>query len=251
MTDLLERLRAALAGRYVLEGEAGAGGMAIVYRAHDVRHNRTVAVKVVRPELAGSLGIDRFLREIELAARLQHPHILPVFDSGAVDEGTAAAVPWFVMPFVEGESLRQRLQRESRLPVDEAVTLAGEVADALAYAHAHGVVHRDIKPENILLTGAPVPGAKAMGGTHAVVADFGVAKAIERSAVVSSTAATSARITRVGWRSALRTVPSRPPGPTSWTRAPISTVWPACCMRCSPARRRSPAPRRSPSSRRA
>ncbi|MDQ3138564.1 MAG: serine/threonine protein kinase, partial [Gemmatimonadota bacterium] len=188
MSDISDRLRAALSARYVLEHEAGAGGMAIVYRAHDVRHNRTVAVKVVRPELAGALGIDRFLREIELAARLQHPHILPVFDSGAVDEGSAAAVPWFVMPFVEGESLRQRLQRESRLPIDAAVTLAAEVADALAYAHAQGVVHRDIKPENILLSGG-----------HAVVADFGVAKAIERGAAASSVADTAPQLTRVGF----------------------------------------------------
>ena len=187
MSELLDRLRAALAGRYGLEGEAGAGGMAIVYRAHDVRHNRTVALKVVRPELVGALGIDRFLREIELAASLQHPHILPVFDSGAVDEGTPRAVPWFVMPFVEGESLRQRLQRSGRLPVDDAVALAGEVADALAYAHAHGVVHRDMKPENILLTGG-----------HAVVADFGVAKAIERGAAVTATSGTTPQLTRVG-----------------------------------------------------
>jgi hypothetical protein len=188
MSDLPDRLRAALAGRYALDSEAGAGGMAIVYRAQDVRHHRTVALKVVRPELAGALGTDRFLREIELAAGLQHPHILPVFDSGAVDEGTAAAVPWFVMPFVDGESLRQRLQREGRLTVEDAAGLAAEVADALAYAHAHGVVHRDIKPENILLSGG-----------HAVVADFGVAKAIERGAAVTPAAAPAPQLTRVGF----------------------------------------------------
>ena len=187
MSDIRARRRAARAGRSVLPPEAGAGGMAIVYRAHDVRHNRDVALKVVRTELAGALGIDRFLREIEVAARLQHPHILPVFDSGAVDEGTAAAVPWFVMPFVEGETLRRRLQRESRLPIEEAVELAGETADALGYAHAHGVIHRDIKPENILLSGG-----------HAVVADFGVAKAIERGAA-ASTAGTTPQLTRVGF----------------------------------------------------
>ena len=199
MTEILDRLRAALGARYVLEGEAGAGGMAIVYRAHDVRHNRSVALKVVRPELAGALGIDRFLREIEVAARLQHPNILPVFDSGAVDEGTPSAVPWFVMPFVEGESLRQRLQREGRLPIDDAVTLAGEIADALGYAHAEGVVHRDIKPENILLTGHPSRDRGAAGGSHAVVADFGVAKALERGAAASSTAGTMPQLTRVGF----------------------------------------------------
>jgi eukaryotic-like serine/threonine-protein kinase len=188
MSEILDRLRGALGARYVLEREAGAGGMAIVYRAHDVRHNRSVALKVVRPELAGALGTDRFLREIELAARLQHPHILPVFDSGAVDEGTPSAVPWFVMPFVDGESLRQRLQREGRLPIAGAVTLAGETADALGYAHAQGVVHRDIKPENILLSGG-----------HAVVADFGVAKALERGAAASTTGETSPQLTRVGF----------------------------------------------------
>jgi serine/threonine protein kinase len=188
MSDIFDRLSAALGARYVLEREAGAGGMAIVYLARDLRHNRLVAIKVVRPELAGALGIDRFLREIELAASLQHPHILPVFDSGAIDEAGAGRVPYFVMPFVEGETLRQRLQREGRLPVEDAVTLAGEIADALAYAHAHGVVHRDIKPENVLLSGG-----------HAVVADFGVAKALERGAAADTPAGTSAQLTRVGF----------------------------------------------------
>jgi TolB-like protein len=163
MSDTLQRLRAALGNRYALEREIGAGAMATVYLARDLRHDRPVAIKVVRPELSGPDGLARFLREIELAARLQHPHILPVFDSGAVDDGT----PYFVMPFVQGETLRARLVREKQLPVEDAITLAAEVADALAYAHANGVVHRDIKPENILLSGG-----------HAVVADFGVAKAL-------------------------------------------------------------------------
>ena len=186
MSDIPQRLAAALADRYVLEREIGAGGMATVYLARDLRHKRSVAVKVVRPELGGPEGVERFLREIELAARLQHPHILPVFDSGAVNDDAGASVPYFVMPFVEGETLRQRLQREGRLPVETATTLAAEVADALAYAHAHGVVHRDIKPENILLSGG-----------HAVVADFGVARALEQGAAVPATAASS-NLTRAG-----------------------------------------------------
>ena len=175
-----------LAERYAVEREIGAGGMATVYLARDLRHKRMVALKVVRPELGGREGVERFLREIELAAGLQHPHILPVFDSGVIDSGDGAPVPYFVMPFVEGETLRQRLQRETRLPVRDASILAEEVADALAYAHAHGVVHRDIKPENILLSGG-----------HAVVADFGVAKALE-SGAATAPEDNEARLTRAG-----------------------------------------------------
>ena len=186
MSDIPSALAAGLTDRYVLEREVGSGGMATVYLARDVRHKRAVALKVVRPELTGAQGVERFLREIELAARLQHPHILPVFDSGVVAQDTRDPTPYFVMPFVEGETLRQRLQRESRLPLDAAVAIAQEVADALAYAHAHGVVHRDIKPENILLT-----------GSHAVVADFGVAKAIEQGAAPQGGPA-AARLTRAG-----------------------------------------------------
>jgi len=165
MSDIVDRLAASLAGRYEIERELGAGGMATVYVARDLRHRRQVALKVMRPDLGGGLGAERFLREIELAAGLQHPHIVPVFDSGAEGQGGAKLL-WYTMPLVEGESLRRRLQRVGRLPVDEALTLAAQVADALAYAHGRGVVHRDIKPENILL-----------GGGHAMVADFGVAKA--------------------------------------------------------------------------
>ncbi len=167
MSDTLQRLTSALGDRYALEREIGAGGMATVYLARDLRHGRPVAIKVVRPELSGAEGIARFLREIELAARLQHPHILPVFDSGAIDDGSGGRTPYFVMPFVQGETLRARLGRGQQLPLEDAITLASEVADALAYAHANGVIHRDIKPENILLSGG-----------HAVVADFGVAKAL-------------------------------------------------------------------------
>src|SRR5215210_6295958 len=130
MSHIPEKLAASLADRYVLEREIGAGGMATVYLARDLRHKRSVALKVVRPELSGREGGERFLREIELAARLQHPHILPVFDSGVVDDGAGPPLPYFVMPYVEGETLRQRLQREKRLPVETAVTLAAEMADA-------------------------------------------------------------------------------------------------------------------------
>src|ERR687897_1069552 len=184
MSDIPERLSAALSGRYAVEREVGAGGMATVYLARDLRHKSPVAVKVVRPELGGREGVERFLREIELAARLQHPHILPVFDSGVVDDANGAPIPYLVMPYVEGETLRQLLQREGRLPVDAAMTVAIEVADALSYAHGKGIVHRDIKPENILLSGG-----------HAVVADFGVARALEQG---TSPGAPDIRLTRAG-----------------------------------------------------
>jgi eukaryotic-like serine/threonine-protein kinase len=153
---------AALADRYRIERELGRGGMATVYLAHDLRHDRPVALKVLRPELAASLGPERFLQEIRIAARLQHPHILPVHDSGE-----AVGRLWYTMPYVEGESLRQRLARDGQLPLDQAVRITTQVLGALGYAHAHGVIHRDIKPENILLE-----------GDEAVVADFGVARAI-------------------------------------------------------------------------
>jgi len=158
-------LVAALADRYRFERELGAGGMATVYLAEDVRHRRRVAIKVVHPELAALLGPERFLKEIELTASLQHAHILPLFDSGAVD-----GLLFYVMPYVDGESLRNRLERERQLPVDDAVQLAREVADALDYAHRHGVVHRDVKPENILLHDG-----------RALVADFGIALAVQHA----------------------------------------------------------------------
>jgi TolB-like protein/tetratricopeptide (TPR) repeat protein/tRNA A-37 threonylcarbamoyl transferase component Bud32 len=163
MEARLDGLKSALAGHYVLERELGHGGMATVYLAEDVKHHRKVAVKVLRPELAASLGPDRFVREIAIAATLSHPHVLPLFDSGEAD-GTL----YYVMPFVEGESLRERLERDGKLTVDEAIRLTDQVASALSYAHVRGVVHRDIKPENILLS-----------GDQAVVADFGIAHAIE------------------------------------------------------------------------
>ena len=165
MTASIAQLTTALADRYRIERELGAGGMATVYLAHDVRHDRKVALKVLRPELSAILGAERFLAEIKTTANLQHPHILGLFDSGE-----AAGLVYYVMPFVEGESLRDRLKRDHQLPVEEAVRLAREVADALEYAHQQGIVHRDIKPENILLHGG-----------HAVVADFGIALAASRS----------------------------------------------------------------------
>ncbi len=163
MVDTFQQLRAALAARYTIEHELGRGGMATVYLAQDVRHRRQVALKVLRPEVAAALGPQRFLDEIQVAAGLAHPHILPVFDSGQAREFL-----YYVMPYVAGESLRERLTREHQLPVGEAVRIAREVADALDAAHRHGIVHRDIKPENILLEEG-----------QAVVADFGIARAID------------------------------------------------------------------------
>ena len=165
MSASADRLTTALRDRYRIERELGAGGMATVYLAHDVRHDRNVALKVLRPELSAILGGERFLAEIKTTANLQHPHILSLFDSGEAD-----GLVFYVMPYVEGESLRDRLNREKQLPVDEAVRIAREVADALAYAHERGVVHRDIKPENVMLAGG-----------HALVADFGIALAASRS----------------------------------------------------------------------
>ena len=175
MTDVTaSALADALRDRYLLEQELGRGGMATVYLAHDLKHARPVALKVIRPDLATTLGPERFLREIRLTAQLQHPHILPLFDSGE-----AAGQLWYVMPYVEGESLRHRLAREHQLPLDDAIQIARDVLSALAYAHERGVVHRDIKPENILLERG-----------DAVVGDFGIAHAV--------TAAGSERLTETG-----------------------------------------------------
>ncbi|MEP7326901.1 MAG: serine/threonine-protein kinase [Gemmatimonadota bacterium] len=162
MGDPLTLLQSVLGDRYAIERELGRGGMATVYLARDLKHDRQVAIKVLRPELAAALGPERFLREIHLAAQLNHPHILPLLDSGE-----AAGFLYYIMPFVEGESLRDRLTREKQLPLTDGLRIAADVAAALSYAHSHGVVHRDIKPENILLE-----------GDQAVVADFGIAKAI-------------------------------------------------------------------------
>jgi len=165
MSDVLDRLKTALADRYTIEREIGSGGMATVYLAEDLKHHRQVAIKVLRPDLAATLGPERFLREIEIAAKLQHPHILPLLDSGEAD-----SFLYYVMPFVEGQSLRDKLAKEGELPIGDAVRILRDVVDALTEAHAHGVVHRDIKPENILLR-----------GRHALVTDFGVAKAVSEA----------------------------------------------------------------------
>src|SRR5690349_20366117 len=164
MPDLLERLRSAVGTAYEIDRELGRGGMATVYLAHDVKHGRRVALKLLRPDLALALGPERFQREIEVAARLQHPNILTVLDSGG-----SGPLLWFTMPYVEGESLRGRLEREKQLPLAHSIQLTCEVADALDCAHRHGIVHRDIKPENILLT--------EQG--HALVTDFGIAGTVD------------------------------------------------------------------------
>jgi len=155
------RLKTALSDRYTIEAEIDSGGMATVYRARDLKHDRRVAIKVLRPDLAEAIGADRFLKEIRTTANLSHPHILPLFDSGEAD-----GFLFYVMPFVDGESLGDRLEREGQLPVEDAIQIAREVADALAYAHDKGVIHRDIKPANILLERG-----------HALLADFGIAQA--------------------------------------------------------------------------
>jgi serine/threonine-protein kinase len=162
LIEKLERLQTALASRYVIEGEVGRGRMALVFRARDLRHDRPVALKVVRAELASVVGRERFLREIQVAAKLQHANIVPVHDSGDTD-GTL----YYVMPYVEGESLRTGLHREGQLPIEDALEITRDVASALSYAHERGIVHRDIKPENILLSGG-----------RALVADFGIARAV-------------------------------------------------------------------------
>jgi serine/threonine-protein kinase len=161
--DILARLARSLADRYDVQRELGAGGMATVYRAVDLKHQRDVAIKVLHPDLGEALGGERFLTEIRTTARLQHPHILPLLDSGEAD-----GLLYYVMPLVIGETLRARLERERQLPIDEAIAIVREVADALGYAHGLGVIHRDIKPENILLRDG-----------HALVADFGIALAVQ------------------------------------------------------------------------
>ncbi len=170
----IAQLNMNLASRYVIDREIGRGGMATVYLARDLRHDRLVALKLLNPELGAVLGVERFLSEIKVTANLQHPHLLPLFDSGE-----ANGLLFYVMPFVDGESLRARLEREKQLPTDEAIGIAVAVASALEYAHEHGVIHRDLKPENILLQGG-----------QAVVADFGIALAVSNAG--------GARVTQTG-----------------------------------------------------
>ena len=164
--EQLERISAALGASYRIEREIGMGGMATVYLAHDLKHDRKIALKVLRPELTAAMGTDRFPREIHIIAQLQHPHIVPLYDSGE-----SGGFLFYVMPFVEGESLRARLARSGPLSISETVRLLKEITDALAYAHARGIVHRDIKPDNVMLS-----------GRHAAVTDFGVAKAVSAAA---------------------------------------------------------------------
>ncbi len=182
MTERLARLTAALLGGYRLECELGAGGMATVYLAHDLKHDREVAIKVLREDVAQNVGAERFLREIQLVAKLSHPHILPLYDSGSAD-----GILYFVMPKVTGGSLRDRLDQAHQLPVDEAIRLAVEVAGALDYAHRHNVVHRDIKPENIMLQDG-----------HALVADFGIGKALEESQLPEGSRDVKEALTQTG-----------------------------------------------------
>ena len=174
MPEPIAQLNTALAGRYVVEKEIGRGGMATVFLARDLRHDRLVALKLLDPELGAVLGVERFLSEIKVTANLQHPHLLPLFDSGEAD-----GLLFYVMPFVDGESLRARLHREKQLPTDEAIVIAVAVASALEYAHQQGVIHRDLKPENILLQAG-----------QAVVADFGIALAVSKAG--------GARVTQTG-----------------------------------------------------
>ena len=166
LSTTFDRISQALSGSYTLERELGAGGMATVYLARDLKHGRDVAIKVVRPEIAASLGTERFLREIAISAHLQHPNILTLIDSGEAD-----GLLYCVMPFIKGETLRTRLARDGALPVAEAMRILRDVLDGLAYAHEHGVVHRDIKPDNIMLA-----------GRHAFLMDFGIAKAVTAAA---------------------------------------------------------------------
>ena len=174
MSATTTSLNAALSGQYEIEREIGRGGMATVYLARDIKHSRNVALKVLDPELGAVLGAERFLSEIRVTANLQHPNLLPLFDSGEAD-----GLLFYVMPFIEGESLRARLEHERQLPIDDAVRIATAVAGALDYAHGHGVIHRDLKPENILLQhGQPV------------VVDFGIALAVSKAG--------GARVTRTG-----------------------------------------------------
>jgi len=209
MTDSHTALAAALADRYTIESELGRGGMATVFLAYDIKHRRKVAIKVFAPEIAAAFGVARFLREIEIAAQLQHPHILALFDSGE-----AGGLLYYVMPFVEGESLAQRLQRERQLPIDEVVRITREVSMALAHAHARGVIHRDIKPANILLS-----------SDAALVADFGIARAVAEAG--------GERLTSTGFSLGTPTYMSPEQGMGGWSMVEATcTAWPVSSTRC-------------------
>jgi eukaryotic-like serine/threonine-protein kinase len=198
MTEPLDRLKAALADRYAIERELGAGGMATVYLAKDLRHDRPVALKVLKPELARAIGPERFLREIRTTANLSHPHILPLFDSGEAD-----GFLYYVMPYVKGESLRDRLKREKQLPVDDALQISREVADALTHAHSQGVIHRDIKPENILLEAGYSRTVVRLTGCRRAARDSASSKAlISRKPWVASRSKAGLGITHPAWKGA-------------------------------------------------
>ena len=224
MADVLDLLRTALEERYAVERLIGEGGMATVYLANDIRHDRKVAIKVLRPELAASIGADRFLREIKVAAKLQHPNILPLYDSGE-----ASDFLYYVMPFVEGESLRALMEREQQLSLPDSIQLTCDIADALHYAHTNKVVHRDIKPENILLRdGRPL------------VADFGIARAV--SAAGEKLTETGMAVGTPHYMSPEQAWPA-----STSTDAPTSTAWRACSTRCWWASLRSTGPMPWPS----
>jgi serine/threonine protein kinase len=244
MSAQIDQLGRSLSDRYRIERELGAGGMATVYLAEDLKHDRKVAIKVLKPELAAVLGAERFVVEIKTTAGLQHPHILPLFDSG-----TAGGFLFYVMPYVQGETIREKLNRETQFGVDEAVRIAREVADALDYAHRHGVIHRDIKPENVLLHDG-----------RAIVMDFGIALAVS--------AAAGGRMTETGLSLGTPHAPMDGSCCFSWIpsvsatcgtrrllRIHRSTPWPRVQVRNTarashrmasglPTRRPSPAPRR-------
>ena len=223
-TGQISRVQQGLADRYRIERELGQGGMATVYLAEDLKHQRQVAIKVLRPELAAALGADRFLREIETTANLRHPHILPAASTPATD---SIGLLFYVMPFVEGSRSATGWSARSSSPIDDALQIAREVADALSYAHARGVIHRDIKPENILLESG-----------HAVVADFGIAQAVSAAGGESLTAdrhvARHSGLHESG-AGGRRAGPGRPQRPLCARHA--------SCTRCWPGSRRSPVPR--------
>jgi serine/threonine-protein kinase len=201
--------------RYDIERLIAAGGMAEVFLALDKRHHRRVAIKMLHAELASTIATERFQRDIVTTARLQHPNILSLFDSGEANGRL-----YYVMPYIQGESLRDRLDRERQLPIDEAQRIAAAMLDALQHAHDQGVVHRDIKPENVLLQ-----------GDHVLVADFGVSLALEKAAIT--------RLTHTGVSLGTPQYMSQPAESCRSRRRPTSIPWARCCMRCSPANRRS------------
>ena len=231
MTESRDRLADALADRYLLEEALGRGATATVYLAQDLRHGRRVALKVLHAALGQALGVERFQREIRTQARLHHPHILPLFDSGS-----AAGQLYYVMPYVETGTLRERLQRQGPLSVAAAVQLGREVASALAYAHALGVVHRDLKPENIVFS--------PMG--HAILADFGIAYAVDSASAGDRQAAHGDR--RHRGNAGLHEPGADARATSSSTGGATSTRSPRCCTRRSRSCRRSPARTPAPSS---